>query len=202
MHYIDERIKIMFFFCLTSTLENPKKDKPPVHELRELIRRIGLGEEEALASLYEQTKSAVYGFALSIVKNHADAEEIMQDTFLAVDANAARYEPVGSPMGWILTITRNLAYGRIRKGKWEAAMDDLPEEAEMAAPTEQTENRMVLEAALQILGEEERQIVMLHAVSGLRHKEVAKILNLTLTGTLSKYHRALAKLRKQLGGTI
>ena len=192
----------MLFLCLTSTLENTPRERSSAPELKDLIRRIGLKEEAALAALYEQTSSAVFGFALSICKNHADAEEIMQDTFLAVDANAARYEPVGSPMGWILTITRNLAYGRIRKGKWEAAMDDLPEEAETAAPTEQTENRMVLEAALQILGEEERQIVMLHAVSGLRHKEVAKILNLTLTGTLSKYHRALAKLRKQLGGTI
>ena len=190
----------MFFFCLTSTLENHQKDKPSAKELRELIRRIGLGEEEALVSLYERTKSAVYGFALSISKNHADAEEIMQDTFLAVDANAERYQPVGSPMAWILTITRNLAYGRLRQAKREAPVEELPEEGAAPIFQEQTENRMVLEAALQTLKEEERQIVMLHAVSGLCHREVAAIMGMSLSGVLSKYHRALAKLQKQLGG--
>ena len=190
----------MFFFCLTSTLENAAGTKYPAEELRELIRKIALGEGEALASLYEKTPSAVYGFALSISKNRADAEEIMQDTFLAVDANANRYQPVGSPMAWILTITRNLAYQRLRRAKRETAAEDIPEEADHAILSEETENKMILETALKTLGEEERQIVMLHAVSGLKHREIAALLGLGLPTTLSRYHRALAKLQKQLGG--
>lgn len=190
----------MFFLCLTSTLENTQRERASAPELRELIRRIGLGEEEALASLYEQTRHAVFGFALSISKNHADAEEIMQDTFLAVDANADRYQPVGSPMAWILTITRNLAYQRLRRAKRETAAEDIPEEADHAILSEETENKMILETALKTLGEEERQIVMLHAVSGLKHREIAALLGLSLPTTLSRYHRALAKLQKQLGG--
>ena len=59
---------------------------------------------------------------------------------------------------------------------------------------------MILETALKTLGEEERQIVMLHAVSGLKHREIAALLGLSLPTTLSRYHRALAKLQKQLGG--
>ena len=190
----------MFFFCLTSTLENAAGTKYPAEELRELIRKIALGEGEALASLYEKTSSAVYGFALSISKSRADAEEIMQDTFLAVDANADRYQPVGSPMAWILTITRNLAYQRLRRAKRETAAEDIPEEADHAILSEETENKMILETALKTLGEEERQIVMLHAVSGLKHREIAALLGLGLPTTLSRYHRALAKLQKQLGG--
>ena len=190
----------MFFLCLTSTLENTQRERASAPELRELIRRIGLGEEEALASLYEQTRHAVFGFALSISKNHADAEEIMQDTFLAVDANAERYQPVGSPMAWILTITRNLAYERLRRGKRETAVEDIPEEADTAQLSEQTENRMILDTAIKILNEEERQIVMLHAVSGLKHREIAALTGMSLSGVLSKYYRALKKLQKQLGG--
>ena len=190
----------MFFFCLTSTLENAAGTKYPAEELRELIRKIALGEGEALASLYEKTSSAVYGFPVSISKNRADAEEIMQDTFLAVDANADRYQPVGSPMAWILTITRNLAYQRLRRAKRETAAEDIPEEADHAILSEETENKMILETALKTLGEEERQIVMLHAVSGLKHREIAALLGLGLPTTLSRYHRALAKLQKQLGG--
>ena len=117
----------------------------------------------------------------------------MQDTFLAVDANANRYQPVGSPMAWILTITRNLAYQRLRRAKRETAAEDIPEEADHAILSEETENKMILETALKTL-------VMLHAVSGLKHREIAALLGLGLPTTLSRYHRALAKLQKQLGG--
>lgn len=103
-------------------------------------------------------------------------------------------------MAWILTITRNLAYQRLRRAKRETAAEDIPEEADHAILSEETENKMILETALKTLGEEERQIVMLHAVSGLKHREIAALLGLGLPTTLSRYHRALAKLQKQLGG--
>ena len=103
-------------------------------------------------------------------------------------------------MAWILTITRNLAYQRLRRAKRETAAEDIHEEADHAILSEETENKMILETALKTLGEEERQIVMLHAVSGLKHREIAALLGLSLPTTLSRYHRALAKLQKQLGG--
>lgn len=190
----------MLFLCLTSTLENTPRERSSAPELKDLIRRIGLKEEAALAALYEQTSSAVFGFALSICKNHADAEEIMQDTYLAVDAHAERYKPTGSPMAWLLTITKNLALGRMRRGERETTVETFPEQAHPSKTAEQTENKMILETAMTILSEEERQILILHAVTGLKHREIAAILGISLSGTLSKYHRALKKLQKQLGG--
>lgn len=190
----------MLFLCLTSTLENTQRERPSVPELKDLIRRIGLGEEAALAEFYQKTSSAVFGFALSICKNHADAEEIMQDTYLAVDANAGQYQPTGSPMAWLLTIAKNLALGRLRRSDRETTVETLPEQAHPNDTAERTENKMILETAMTILSEEERQILILHAVSGLKHREIAAVLGLTLSGTLSKYHRALKKLQKQLGG--
>lgn len=190
----------MLFLCLTSALENTQRERPSAPELKDLIRRIGLGEEAALAEFYRKTSSAVFGFALSICKNHADAEEIMQDTYLAVDANAGQYQPTGSPMAWLLTIAKNLALGRLRRSDRETAVETLPEQAHPNDTAERTENKMILETAMTILSEEERQILILHAVSGLKHREIAALLGLTLSGTLSKYHRALKKLQKQLGG--
>ena len=54
---------------------------------------------------------------------------------------------------------------------------------------------MVLEAALNILSDEERQIITLHSISGLKQREIADLLNLKLTTVLSKYHRGLKKLK-------
>ena len=62
------------------------------------------------------------------------------------------------------------------------------------------EDREVLSAALGVLGEQERQIVLLHAVSGLKHREIAQLMELPLATVLSKYHRGLKKLKKKLEG--
>ena len=170
-------------------------------ELEALLESIAKGDQDALAALYDHARGAVYGLALSYLKNGHDADDVAQDTFVRIWEKAPLYRPQGSPMAWILTIARNLSYGRLRRAKWEAAEEDIPEEAEdTTGLSEQTENRMILQTALQVLGDDERQIVMLHAVSGLKHREIAQLLGLSLSGTLSKYHRALAKLQKQIGG--
>ena len=56
----------------------------------------------------------------------------------------------------------------------------------------------MLEAALKALGDEERQVVLLHAVSGLKHREIAQDLGLPLSTVLSRYNRALKKLKRHL----
>ena len=58
---------------------------------------------------------------------------------------------------------------------------------------------MVLEAAFHVLNQEERQIVILHAVSGLKHKEISQIMKRPLSTVLSKYNRAIKKLKKAMG---
>ena len=66
------------------------------------------------------------------------------------------------------------------------------------------EDKLVLESALSILEEDERTIIILHAVSGLRFSEIAQNLSRPISTVMSRYHRGLKKLRKHLrskGGT-
>ena len=58
----------------------------------------------------------------------------------------------------------------------------------------------LLQHALAVIGEEERRIVMLHAVTGMKHREIAALLEMPLATVLSKYHRALKKMRIFLEG--
>lgn len=62
------------------------------------------------------------------------------------------------------------------------------------------ENRLVLETAMKALSEQERQIVMLHAQSGLKHREIGALLGIPVGTVLSKYNRSMSKLRRQLEG--
>ena len=160
------------------------------------ITRIAAGQRDALEQLYTQTRPAVYGFALSMVKNSHDAEDLLHDTYVQVWHGAPLYRPNGKPMAWLMTIVRNLATDLFRRRSrsddrpWEEVADSL---AQIPALTQ--EDRMTLQALLGALSDEERQIVTLHALSGLKHREIALLLQLPLPTVLSKYNRALKKLR-------
>ena len=173
----------------------------PNGELEALIGGIAAGSREDLAELYRRTRAAVYGLALSYLKNGAEAEDVAQDTFVKVWAAAPSYRPQGKPMAWLLTIARNLALGRMRTA---ARILDLSEAQWSAFSIESdsltADDRTVLAAALGRLSDEERHIVVLHAVCGLKHREIAQFLGLALPTVLSKYHRSLKKLKTILEG--
>ena len=162
-----------------------------------LIIRMAAGDGAAFKELYEQTSSAVYGFALSILKNKHDAEDVMHDTFIKVYTAAVTYKPMGKPLAWILTIVKNLCYTKVRAGN---VCEDLTEYEDLARTDESGSilDKVILQEALALLDFEERQIVILHSLTGLKHREIADILELPTGTVLSKYNRSIKKLRNQL----
>lgn len=171
------------------------------HELQRLLLRVAGGDRDALAELYQRTRSAVYGLALSYLKNAHDAQDLTQDVYVQVWDYAAQYRPTGSPMGWLLTVCCNLCLMRLRREERHAA---LSEEEWDAIPAQEcgldADERALLQGALARLADEERRIVLLHAVTGMKHREIAALLELPLPTVLSKYHRALKKMRIFLEG--
>ena len=171
------------------------------HQLQQLLHRIAGEEREALAELYQHTRTAVYGLALSYLKNAHDAQDLTQDVYVQVWNCAEQYRPAGSPMGWLLTVCRNLCLMRLRREKKNAT---LSEEEWDAIPAQEcgldADERILLKYALAALSDEERRIVLLHAVTGMKHREIAALLELPLPTVLSKYHRALKKMRDILEG--
>lgn len=164
-----------------------------------LLARIADGDKDALSLLYEQTSTAVYGFALSILKNPQDAQDVMQDSYLHIFRNAYWYRPMGKPMAWILTVVRNLALMRLRDEKHAPMqLEEQQTNCAMQNDYDDSLDRMVLQAALRVLPDMERQIVMLFSIAGLKHREIARLLELPLSTVLSKYRRALGKLKKEL----
>lgn len=166
-----------------------------------LFLKIAEDDKSAFESLYRQTDKAVYGFILSILKNPHDAEDVMQDTYLRIRAAAHLYNAQGKPLAWIFTIARNLSFMKLRSEKRNSYSnyEDLENKVQFASVMD-SEDRIVLEAAFGILDAEERQIVVLHGITGLKHREIGEILHLPLSTVLSKYKRSLNKLRKYLEG--
>ena len=75
------------------------------NEIEDCLKDIAFGKKEAVKKLYELTSPQIYGFALSILKNIHEAEDVLHDVYIKIIENAHTYEENGKPMAWILTIT-------------------------------------------------------------------------------------------------
>lgn len=186
----------MILSCLSTALENtPVRDEI----INACIEQIAGGNNTCLEKLYGETSVQIYSFALSMLKNSYDAEDVMHDTYLSIIASASSYEHRGKPMAWILTITRNLCLMKLRQRKKNA--DYCPENWEDTLAAYQglsPDDIVILKACMNLISEDELRVVVLHAVSGFKHREIAEILSLPLPTVLSKYSRAIKKLKKLL----
>lgn len=179
--------------CLTSTITGMSETDEIEHCLRDIARG---SAAPALEKLYHCTKDAIYGYALSMLKNTYDAEDVLHDCYISIWQSAHNYSSAGRPMAWILTITRNLCLDKLRM---RSRMTDLPDENwEQYLDSRSSisiEDKLLIEFCLDRLNDDEREILLLHVLSGLKHREISELTNRPLATVLSKYHRALKKLR-------
>lgn len=152
---------------------------------------------KALEELYHRTSASVFGFALSVLKNVQDAEDVMHDLYVSVWSAIGQYYPEGRPMAWIITITRNLCLQKLREYQKRSDIPQEDWETYIGANRNMSsEDKLILAECLRTLSDEERQIVVLHAVAGFKHREIAKLLGIPLSTILSRYNRSLKKLQK------
>ena len=156
------------------------------------------GNTESLAYLYAELKKPVFALAFSILRDHAAAEDIMQETFLRVQIQASQYQTGTSAKAWILSIARNLAKDYLRRRYPETSFlpsgDDDPEPWDEF--DKRVESSIDLRHALDSLTYDESEILVLHAVVGFKHREIAEIVGLSPTTVRKVYSRIIAKLRK------
>lgn len=166
-----------------------------------LFLRLAGDDMTALDELYSITERTMYAYAVSLTKDHEKSLDLVQDTYIKILSAAHLYKPMGKPLAWMFTIAKNLHYTNYKKEKRNISIEpeEISDDKRFSYITEM-EDRVVLEGVLSLLTEEEREIVMLHAVSGMKHREIAESLGLKLSTTLSKYNRSLKKLRNYLEG--
>lgn len=190
----------MLLFIMVTGEDNPNPYKYKKIEIDEAVfHKIADNDMEAFGELYQITQKSVYSFALSILKNHEDAMDVLQETYIKIRGAAHLYRPMGKPLAWVFTITRNLAMSKIRtRGRTSPIPEEVMEDDLAFSYVTDKDDKLVLQASLKILDTEERMIILLHAISGFKHREIADNLGLSLGTVLSKYHRGLNKLRKYL----
>ncbi|MBR0600398.1 RNA polymerase sigma factor [Sinanaerobacter chloroacetimidivorans] len=164
---------------------------------KELLGKIAQGEEQAFIVLYEETRKDIFAFALSILKNYHDAEDVMQEVFMKVKLQAGVCKDFENINGWLIRVTKNTALDLIRKKKKQVIDEELAKDS-IHAKEESTiaDYSIFISELFNELKDEERQIVVLHLISDLTHKTIAKTLGLPLTTVKWRYRKAILQLEK------
>lgn len=148
------------------------------------------GDDSSFDVIYDQTNRLVYYVIYSILKNHHQSEDVMQDVYMKVCEKISSY--TNSPKAWISTIARNLAINQYNKNKKEVSDFDFDKISTTRPETP------LIDLAAKILPEDEFTITMLCVCEGYKRREVAKIVNLSTSGVTWKLDNALKKLKKEV----
>ena len=172
-----------------------------------LLERLRRSDGDALAALYDRYGRTAYGLAYRVTQDVTEAEDMVQEAFLALWRQADRYDrSLGSVRSYLLTIVHRRAIdavrARVRRPVLGAAIEsmasDTPDPLEVSA---WAEDRQLASQAMRDLPPDQRQVIELTYFEGLTLVEAAKKLDIPVGTAKSRVRLALERMRKVIGTT-
>jgi RNA polymerase sigma-70 factor (ECF subfamily) len=171
----------------------------------ELIRRSKTGDTAAFDVIMQRYNRKAYQVIFGLVRNHADAEDLLQDTFLRAYENIARFDERYRFYTWLYRIAVNLCFTHLKRRKAapqsltddEGETTDVPDERrpELSA---NVDRRHAIERALAELPAEQRLAMVLRTYEELSYAEIAEVMKTSIGTVMSRLSRARDKLRAGL----
>ena len=180
----------------------------------QIVGRILAGDTALYELLMRRHNRLLYRVARSILRDDAEAEDVMQDAYVRAYQHLSSFEGRASFASWLTRIAIHEALARSRRRSRVQLFDPMEEgegsimQTAMSgdrSPEQQTYDReiaSVLEHAVLELSEEHRMVVMLRDIEGMSTEETAHCLNLTPENVKVRLHRAHAALRKNLNAAM
>ena len=181
-------------------------------EFEQCISRIKSGDKGGLKDIYEAYLPYIFRIIYEILKSRENAEDVASEFFIKLWEKVDSYRPGSGHRAFLTVMSRNMAIDFLRKHKKEALtamLNDLgtePDESYPKAPfginvnDNPTETEVIeeisLKAALDSLGEAERQVVSMKILGELTFKEITEILNCPMGTVTWRYQNAIKKLRR------
>ena len=156
------------------------------------------GAAEAFAELFRRYKQPLFGFFRRRLADAGHAEELTQETFLAVVRGASRYQPRALFRTYLYAIAFRILRAHRRKQVFRATIFGQRKEEKEPGRRDATEAALVLRQALRKLHPTDREILMLREFEELSYAEVSELLNLPLNTVRSRLFRARVALKELL----
>lgn len=171
----------------------------------EIVVRVGGGEIALFEVLMRRHNRRVYRALRAILKNEADVEDAMQQTYVAAFSHLATFRSEAKFSTWLIRIAVNEGLGQVRRNKVRLAADDTIETSEVVNTSPDPEHRAagaemlsMIETCVENLPDRYRMVFMLREVEGLDTEETATVLDVTSDVIKQRLHRARAMIRKEL----
>jgi len=177
------------------------------------VARLKAGDQAAYAQLVEEQAARIYRLALRMMGNEADAEDVLQETFLSAFRSIDSFEERSSLSTWLYRIATNAALMRLRRKEPEQVSVDEPLERDdgdllprqffdfCCLPEDdllRDEARAEMLRAIEELPATLRSVFVLRDIEGLSTEETANALDLSISAVKSRLMRARLKLRERL----
>jgi len=175
-----------------------------------LLQRIAARDSSALADLYDRHSRLLFGLILRIVRDRAEAEEILQEAFVRMWTRAETYDTVlGGPLPWMVRVARNLAIDRLRAQRVRAAISTQAPDGRTAdaiasdiqgpeAVVVDTQRSQALTDALAVLPAEQRQLIAAAFFEGYTHSELARRFGLPVGTVKTRIRSGMIAMRQRL----
>jgi len=179
----------------------------------DLLERIRAGDRTACDDCIRKHAAGVYRLALRLMRNEAEAEDVMQETFLNAFKGIHRFDGRATLRTWLYRIAYNNAMMRLRRSGPEFVSMDEALEPEAGAPVpqqlfdwsrvpeqdlEKAELRAEMEKAIHELPEKLRAVFVMRELEELSTEETAQALGMKTEAVKTRLHRARLRLRERL----
>ncbi|MBN1361712.1 MAG: sigma-70 family RNA polymerase sigma factor [Sedimentisphaerales bacterium] len=173
-----------------------------------LIRRFNAGDTQALRRIYEKYWTDLLSVARALAGDPAQIEDVVQDVIVGFASQAGRFALKGSLKGYLAICVANRARNVSRQGRQVdperlvRARCEPAQQPDGSKAAEDVEQRRILTAALEQLPEEQRDAVVLHVLSSLPFREIARQTGVSINTVQSRYRYGLQKLQTLLNGQV
>jgi len=194
--------------AMAKSVEENKHDLELEHRL---VSRIQGGEKEAFGELVGLYQKKIFVFAYGFFPNREDALEIVQETFMRIFAKIDGYQQNHSFSGWIYRLTHNICIDYYRKFAKKNALEnnfaDVPEKqlavaADCHGLLESRQMSAAIERAAENLSAKQKSVFTLKYRQGMKLQQVAEVMNVSLGTVKTLHHRALIKIRNEVGAGV
>lgn len=170
-------------------------------DIAALVEAVALGDRGAFATLYQRTSAKLYGICIHLMGNDADAQDILQETFVTVWNKAARFDPAkASAITWLVVLARNKAIDRLRRRTLASENLDTARDVEDDSPSAfdvvgNSQDADRLRRCLEELDERARAAIRSAFLDGHNYPELATREGVPLGTMKSWIRRGLQRLR-------
>lgn len=166
-----------------------------LHQLVDLIKK----DEFYFEEFFELTKKQIYYNIYALLKDHQLAEDALQETYVVFLNSIHKVNKKKSVLGFLYKISRNKAIDFYRKRKSEVPLEKMENYIESSVEHTYDDSERLLKKLQSILNDKEYEIVIMHVISEMTHKEIGQLYKIPTNTVIWVYNKAIKKIKERLG---